>query len=378
MASKKPSGVELLELCDKWKSSNHEGKLELCKQYDVPYGTMKGWILQGPNVELELQPTELTQLESAVHQIVSKGSVSVGEISRQVDRSRETIIKTIDSLREKHFVVLLDEVSHEVHIPEEPSKVFVPTEYKYFRNFYRIGLVADTHIGSKFQQLTLLHDAYSVFDDRKVDFILHAGDLVEGVGLYRGQDIELFLHDASEQRDYTVRNYPIPKGRAKTYVIGGQHDRSFYRDRGYDIVEHICEKRPDLIYKGFFKAEFKIRGIPIVLMHPGGGTSYARSYRVQKIIESMVGALSNIQDIPIPRMVVFGHWHIPIHLPDYMGVDAISLPCFQRQTPYLEQKGLMPAVGFAVMEVWLDKSNHVTSTKVEFLNWNHRIVAKDY
>ena len=293
---------------------------------------------------------EPVDIEEQVLSIVKSGTLSVGEISRRIDRSKETVIKTIDALRSKSYEVILDETTREVSIPHEPRD-FKPTEFTYFSNRWKIGVVTDTHIGSKYQQMTLLHDAYSIMDSQKVDFVLHAGDLVDGVGLYRGQQQELFLPGAEVQKDYTVKNYP-KLSRRKTYVIGGQHDYCFYKQNGHNIVDAICKERSDLIYRGFFRADFKIKGIPISLVHPGGGVSYARSYKSQKHVENLVGSVVSMlrTDISkldmIPALMWFGHWHIPCHLPCYMGVDAVSLPCFQAQTPYLAEKGLMPTIGY--------------------------------
>ncbi len=330
----------------------------------------------------EVSIGDLTELEGEILKVVKTNPTSVGEISRSVNPplgvSAETVIKTIDSLRGKNYEVELDEESRQVNIPQEPSRDFKPTEFKYFKNFYRIGLVSDTHIASKYQQMTLLHDAYADFDKRQVDFVLHAGDLVDGRNMYRGQDAEIFLNLADEQLDYVVANYPKQSRNRKTYVIGGQHDRCFYRDRGFNIVRAICKERKDLVYRGFFKAQFIIKGLEVGLMHPGGGVAYARSYRIQRIIENMIGFINSIPSAKLPILEAYGHWHIPCHLPSYMGIDAFSLGCFQSQTPYLEQKGLMPVVGYAVAEIYLDKDNHLSSTKIEFIIQNSQIKKDDF
>lgn len=320
----------------------------------------------------------LNLLEQQVLNLVQKEAVSVGEISRQIDRSAETVIKTIDDLRDKSYEVILDEISRQVTIPQEPSKVFEPTEFKYFRKFYRIGLVADTQMCSKYQQVTLLYDAYAEFNKRQVDFVLHAGDLVDGKNMYRGQENEVFKHGADEQAQYVIDNYPKLERNRKTYIIGGQHDRSFYRDGGYNIIRAICKERKDLVDRGFFKAEFVVKGLRIGLQHPGGGVAYARSYRMQKIIENMIGFIASIQSATAPILQVFGHWHIACHLPSYMGIDAVSLPCFQSQTPYLEQKGLMPTVGYAIAEIQLDRENNLSSTQIQFIIMNNQIRKGDY
>jgi len=326
----------------------------------------------------KLSIDELTDLESSILEIIKDRRVSIGEISRQVDRSRETIIKTIDSLREKNYEVELDETSREVFVPQEPGREFKPTEFKYFKNSYIIGLVSDTHFCSRYSQPTLLYDAYANFNKRQVDFVLHAGDLVDGKNMYRGQETEVFKHGADEQAQYVVENYPrLERGR-KTYIIGGQHDRSFYRDGGFNIVKAVCKERKDLVNKGFYKADFAIKGLRIELQHPGGGIAYALSYKPQKIIESIVGFVSSISNLSPPILVVFGHWHTAVHLPNYMGVDVVSLPCYQAQTPYLEQLGKMPTVGYAIAEIKLDKNNNLTSTKIEFINQNAFIKESDF
>lgn len=382
---KLPMGEEL-ELEKKWfEVAPLQDLKDRAKQLDMPFESYTRQMRHNGAHRKEQEPASvakfgsmLAEEERKVLAQVQQGPTSVGELSRILDRSKETIIRIVDSLRLKHFEVVLDEISREVKIPHEPKADFAPTEFTYFKKFYRIGLVADTHAGSIFQQMTLLHDAYSIFDERATDFNLHAGDLVDGIDMYRGHREELFLPDAEQQRQYVVNHYPKPKGRTKTYLIGGQHDRSFYKATGYNILAHICERRSDLVYKGFYKAQFNVKSVLVGLQHPGGGVSYARSYRLQKIVENMIGFFVSIPGSPMPHFIVFGHWHIPIHLPSYMGIDAISLPCFQSQTPYLEQKGLMPSVGFAIAEVWLDKLGNLTSVKVEFINMNAQIRQRDY
>lgn len=354
---------------------------KLLTKYNISFRQAQRWsnlIKQEFATQAVPLSTTLDDLESKVLKIVTGGASSVGELSRQIDRSEDTVLKIIDSLRSKSFEVNIDELRHQVFIPEEPKRVFEPTEFKYFKKLYRIGLVSDTHLCSKYQQLTLLHDAYKIFDDRGVDFVLHAGDLHDGMDMYRGQHNEIFIHGADEQKDYSVEHYPRLYGGRKTYIIGGQHDRSFFKINGFDIMAAVCKERKDLVYRGFFDARFVIKGIPIDLKHPGGGVAYARSYKMQKIIENMIGFITTVPSIRPPVLTVFGHWHIPCHLPSYMGIDAVSMPCFQSATPYLTEKGLMPVIGCAIAEIQLDKDNHLTSTKIEFIIMNSQIREGDW
>lgn len=371
MANGDLAGLERLQ--KQWGYGDRSGFYKAMKRaYGIPFR------FSSQRQVIEEEPNKLTDIEKNILSVVRKQAVSVGEISRQVDRSAETVIKTIDSLREKSYEVILDEVSQQVSIPQEPTREFKPTEFKYFKKFYRIGLVSDAHMCSKYQQVTLLHDAYADFNKRQVDFVLNAGDLVDGRDVYRGQQEETFLYGADAQKDYVVQNYPkLERGR-KTYVIGGQHDRSFFKDKGYNIIRAICQERKDLIDRGFYKAEFTVKGLLVGLQHPGGGVAYALSYKPQKIIESMMGYINSIPSATKPILQIFGHWHVAVHIPSYMGIDVISMPCFQAQTPYLEQLGKMPVVGYAVAEIYLDKDNNLTSTKIEFVIQNSQIRKADY
>jgi len=326
----------------------------------------------------------LNDVEQKVLDILQRGNISVGEISRQIDRSSETVIKIIDSLRAKHYEVALDEDKHQVYLAREPIGDFGATKFNYFRKFYRIGLVGDTQIGSKYQQMTLLHDAYKIFDDRKTDFNLHAGDVFDGINMYRGHLDELFLYDAEQQREYCIEHYPKSNRGTKTYMIGGQHDYCYMKQNGYNILSHLCEKRDDLIYRGFYSAEFEVKGLKIGLEHPGGGINYALSYAPQKFIEDIGGyILSRVRNRPeelgmLPVAIFFGHYHKAVLLPNYMGINTVGLPCFQSRTKYLQQKRHHPDVGCCIGEVWLNEDNNLASFKVEFINMNDRIKDNDY
>ncbi len=85
---------------------------------------------------------------------------------------------------------------------------------------FKVGLVADTHLGSRFQQLTHLTSFYHLCAQRGIKAILNAGDVTDGQNVYRGQQFELFCHGADAQADYAIKHYPKVKG-ITTYVIGG-------------------------------------------------------------------------------------------------------------------------------------------------------------
>ena len=169
---------------------------------------------------------------------------------------------------------LLEEVTKRGFITTR-KELLVDRTYKFSRRFkpFKIGIVSDTHIGSTCQQITLLHEAYKIMKNEGVKQVFHAGDMIEGNGkLFRGQVYEMFLHGADTMVDYTIKNYPKVKG-ITTYIIGGSHDYSFYRDDGTDVLKAIAERREDIRYLGMFGAFINFGKISAYLMHGSGGVA---------------------------------------------------------------------------------------------------------
>ena len=61
-----------------------------------------------------------------------------------------------------------------------------------------------------------------------------------------------------------------------------------------------------------------------------------------------------------------------------MGIEAVTLSCFQSQTPYLAQKGLMPVVGYAVGTFTFDDNFNLTGISLDFINQNSQIRVNDF
>lgn len=223
---------------------------------------------------------------------------------------------------------------------------------------FKVGVISDTHLGSEHQQITLLAETYRYFKKEGITQVFHCGDVVEGNGrLYKGQIYEMFLHGEEAMVDYTVKNYPKQEG-ITTYVIGGSHDYSFYKEGGADVLKQIADKRDDIKYLGISGATINIGKIKFYLMHPDGGVPYARSYRIQKTVENFPGGQK-------PNILLAGHLHITCELPCYRNVACFQLPCFQTQTQYLRAKGVSPDIGFLVLEITPDK-NGIASFKTDW------------
>ena len=211
----------------------------------------------------------------------------------------------------------------------------------------KIGVASDPHLGSKFQQITYLRDFYAYADSRGVSAYINAGDFVDGpVQFHRDHVYGNFRHGFEAQIKYAVEAYP-KSANGPTYFVAGNHDLGFIGSAGASVGEALASRRDDLVNLGDHSASIDIGPARIFVAHGArGGLSYARSYRMQKLLEQMDHKERDDTDLAL-----YGHWHVAAHMPGYQGVEAFLVPCFQRQTPFLKTLGLQPVIGGLVLEI---------------------------
>ncbi len=196
----------------------------------------------------------------------------------------------------------------------------------------KIGIVSDTHLGSKYEALEALHHFYQYAEHEKVKCILHAGDIIDGGKMYRGQEFELHTHGADAQINYVLNNYPK---NLDTYFITGNHCLSHYKEAGVDVGGPLHGGK--LHYLGQLQADIDVSGVVVRLLHPDSGGSYALSYKSQKIAEQIPSGTK-------PMVLALGHWHTSCYF-FYRQMHVINCGAFQTQTPYLMRKGINPTIG---------------------------------
>lgn len=220
----------------------------------------------------------------------------------------------------------------------------------------KFGVIGDTHLISKHQQITALKKFYKIAEKEKCKLILHTGDLTEGNGQhYLGQVQEIFEVLMGRQMDYALDVYPrdLP-----TYIISGDHDLDWWKIGAGDIVEEIAKRRIGMNYLGQHGAYFKLGKVNIYLMHPMGGMAYAISYKPQKFAEGFAGGEK-------PQILLIGHYHQTGYF-FYRNIHILLTGCFQSQTPYFVRKGWYPKLGGWVVEIEVDKEGSILKFKPEF------------
>jgi biotin operon repressor len=149
----------------------------------------------------------------------------------------------------------------------DKSAVITPTEVEiefYGREFV-FAEVADSHLSSMACKLQAFHEFYRIAKTRGAQAVFHDGDVFAGMNMYPGQMHEVipgeYSYDGQLQRG--VNDYPHEEG-MDSWVIGGNHDGSFMKAIGADIVQALAYRRPDIHYLGPMSGRVKLQGTEVI------------------------------------------------------------------------------------------------------------------
>lgn len=288
-----------------------------------------------------------------------KKPCTISELSEKFDKSIGTIEKWLESLSEEGYHIANYDNRYQIvtHATPSESKVNHTTT----RTHRKIAIISDTHLCSTCQQLTHLNHFYDLCVSEGITDVYHAGDLLAGVGVYSGQDEEIFCHTQNRQIDYAVENYPYRKG-ITTHIIAGNHDLVFLKRRGGDPLVRIALERDDINYLGAYSAWIKLaENCSMYLLHPDGGAAYSDSYKLQKLIESFEGGRK-------PNIAVMGHFHRRCEISS-RNVYGLLGACFESQTAFLRRKGIQPRVGGNILEINFNQDGSIQRFRAEFVNY---------
>ena len=223
----------------------------------------------------------------------------------------------------------------------------------------RIGAFGDTHIGSKYTPKDRILQAINEFKKEGCDIVVHTGDVTEGMSGRPGHIYELDQLGYNAQRKEAIEilsNWTKPM-----YLIDGNHDRWFIKSNGALMVKDIAEKLPDGHFLGHDEGDISLMGKAVLkLWHGEDGSSYAVSYRIQKVIESLSGGEK-------PSVMLFGHTHKSTYLFD-RNVHCFSTGSMQSQSSWMRGKRIAAHTGFWIIDIYVNDSgvSKVTSTFYPF------------
>jgi hypothetical protein len=297
----------------------------------------------------------------SVLKILEDGEITLSDLADKLDRGISVVSSALSAMIMDGITIMIEKerVRKPKYTPADP----LPTLYDQISNTLSWADFSDPHFGSKYAQLSaLLKFILVAYHEHGIKNFLVPGDIHAGSGVYRGQENELYAIGGDDQVDAAVNTLPELDG-ARFYLLGGNHDYSFARRAGVNVVKRLCDQREDLIYAGFDQAEIPLledkKGnviASIILWHPSGGVPYALSYRGQKFAaqvsqQELLSVVLEKKPSPVVRFISWGHLHVSNFHPH--GPMWVYGPgCFEGTNGYLKAKGLKPIIQ-GVMN-WVD------------------------
>lgn len=247
-------------------------------------------------------------------------------------------------------------------------------------NTFVFGATSDNHLGSKYERLDVLNALYDRFAEEGADRVFNAGNWIDGEA--RFNKFDLHTHGMDAQLAYLAEHYPQRRGLITYAVAGDDHEGWYGQREGVDIgryAENVMRnaKREDWVNLGYMEAHVKLvnantgKSSMLAVVHPGGGSAYALSYSIQKIIESLDGGEK-------PAVGLYGHYH-KLWAGNIRNVHCVQTGCTEDQTPFMRKKKLEAHVGGYLIGLKQDPETgaipEMTATMLRYFNrgfYNHR------
>ena len=238
--------------------------------------------------------------------------------------------------------------------------------------------LSDLHVGSKFFMEKEFDSFVSWLSNpdpiaRKVRFVILAGDVVDGVGVYPNQDKELDCLTIEEQLTKLEEVLSkIPKN-IKVFIVPGNHDpgrRALPQPAYPEKYSQNLRKHENFFLVGN-PAMISLNGVKVLVFHGQSiddivkttpGLSYDNPTKVMRqllksrhlspIYGSQTPIAPEIEDMmvidEVPDIFHVGHVHI-VGFDMYRGVLLLNSGTWQKQTPFQASIGLTPTPGLAVI-----------------------------
>jgi len=258
-----------------------------------------------------------------------------------------------------------------MHFPDVPRTHAPSTADRHVR----AALISDVHVGSQ----EFLADAWTSFADwlhteeaERVEYLLIAGDMVEGVGVYPDQDEELDIVDVYDQYEAFSEHLKAVPGDLEIVMIPGNHDavRLAEPQPGFDEeLRELMTAHDARIVSN--PATVDIEGVSVLMYHgvsldeviaelPDEAATYddpqlamaqlLRKRHVAPQFGDRTRLAPEQEDHlvieEVPDVFHTGHVH-KLGYGQYHNVPTINSGCWQGQTAFQRSVNIDPDPGFA-------------------------------
>ncbi|MBU7043592.1 MAG: DNA-directed DNA polymerase II small subunit [Theionarchaea archaeon] len=251
-----------------------------------------------------------------------------------------------------------------------------------------VAITSDLHVGSKdfleaafLRFIRWLNLKYSRKAElaSKIQYLLVAGDLIDGAGIYPGQENDLDITDMKEQYVKLTQLLKLIPSHIHIILIPGNHDATRLGEPQLPVLE---EYAPDLysmenVEMAGNPCFIDIHSVKFLLYHGGSLFDFlAKQTQHDDASRPMIEMLKkrhltplygNVPIVPleedlmviedIPDVFVTGHIHVNSH-GNYRGTTVLNAGCWMRQSDYQKTRNINPTP--CKVPVFNLKTHHTT------------------
>ena len=245
-------------------------------------------------------------------------------------------------------------------------------------------LTSDTHFGSKSFDADVFEKFLRWLNGEegneklrklaeKVEYLIIAGDIVEGIGVYPGQKEDLLVSDLKKQYEIAAEYFSRIPEHVKIILSPGNHDATRQALPQPPIFKHFAEElyADPRVYFVPNPTMVEINGVKILVYHGQSffdiadqnpevsinDTIKCMSYLLKgRHLSPLYGGKSSIAPLTEDHLVIeeapdvflTGHVHV-FGLSKYHGVVLVNGGTWQKQTSYQVKQGITPTPGIAAL-----------------------------
>jgi hypothetical protein len=220
-------------------------------------------------------------------------------------------------------------------------------------NTFVLGAMGDLHAGSKYCRWDVRADLIKRCEARSAQAILDTGNWIDGEASFNRYDLEAV--GLSAQCKLLAARHP--KTKLPIYAVTGDDHEGWYEGREGIDVGRYCEMimrdaGHDWTNLGYMESHIRLvnantgTNAILAVVHPGGGSAYAMSYKPQKLVEALEGGEK-------PAVLLIGHYH-KLEALNVRNTWVGQTGCCQDQSPFMRKKGLEAHVGGLILTLEQD------------------------
>jgi len=309
---------------------------EIAEYFDVHYST----------VQRRIKDYDIKKSYTPVNQHSGKKKVVINDELGDLEK------KTLNEITKAGYS--LDDIKEFIKGIQKQQSHSVK-DYSIGKNHAKFILTGDKHLGHIQFDKPLNKLLAKVAKDEKVDFIADTGDIFDG--WYQNRPSSIFEQNAigfDQQMKLAVEEigqYEVPF----IFITGNHSYNTFVRGAGIEagpvLEDKLKAKGLEAKYLGNAEGDIHVGNSLLRLLHPDGGSSYAISYKSQKIIESLESGKK-------PNVLGIGHFHKAEYI-FYRNIHTFQTGTLCGQTKFMKGKGLAAHKGFWLIDMYTKDNGQI-------------------